>query len=74
MTDVWHPPPIRRLAVTGLGHNQPALVITGPERIRDSGFTELPITSQHAMTAGRLQPIHRDPFDRMLVARRSMRT
>lgn len=39
-----------------------------PERIRDSGFAELPITSQHAMAAGRLPPIHRDPFDRMLVA------
>jgi PIN domain nuclease of toxin-antitoxin system len=39
-----------------------------PERIRDSGFAELPITSQHAITAGRLPPIHRDPFGRMLVA------
>lgn len=39
-----------------------------PERIRDSGFAELPITSQHAITAGRLPPVHRDPFDRMLVA------
>ena len=39
-----------------------------PELIRDSGFAELPITSQHAVTAGRLPPIHRDPFDRMLVA------
>jgi PIN domain nuclease of toxin-antitoxin system len=39
-----------------------------PERIRDSGFTELPIKSRHAMTAARLPPVHRDPFDRMLVA------
>jgi PIN domain nuclease of toxin-antitoxin system len=39
-----------------------------PERIRDSGFRELPITSEHAVTAGRLPLIHRDPFDRMLVA------
>ena len=38
------------------------------ERIRDSGFAELPISSKHAMTAGRLPPIHREPFDRMLVA------
>ena len=36
--------------------------------IRDCGFAELPISSRHAMTAGRLPPIHRDPFDRMLVA------
>ena len=39
-----------------------------PERIRDSGFRELPITSEHAIVAGRLPLIHRDPVDRMLVA------
>jgi PIN domain nuclease of toxin-antitoxin system len=39
-----------------------------PERIQGSGFRELPITSQHAIAAGRLSLIHRDPFDRMLVA------
>ena len=39
-----------------------------PERIRDSGFAELPVSSRHAITAGRLPLIHRDPFDRMLVA------
>jgi PIN domain nuclease of toxin-antitoxin system len=39
-----------------------------PERVRDSGFRELPMSFAHAMTAGRLPPIHRDPFDRMLVA------
>jgi PIN domain nuclease of toxin-antitoxin system len=39
-----------------------------PERIRDSGFRELHITSEHAIAAGRLPLIHRDPFDRMLIA------
>jgi PIN domain nuclease of toxin-antitoxin system len=39
-----------------------------PELVRDSGFIELPIRSQHAITAARLPLIHRDPFDRMLVA------
>jgi PIN domain nuclease of toxin-antitoxin system len=39
-----------------------------PERIRDSGFTMLPISPEHAIAAGRLPLIHRDPFDRMLVA------
>ena len=39
-----------------------------PERVRDSGFADLPITSAHAIAAGRLPLIHRDPFDRMLVA------
>jgi PIN domain nuclease of toxin-antitoxin system len=39
-----------------------------PELIRGSGFAELPISSEHAMSAARLPLIHRDPFDRMLVA------
>ncbi len=38
-----------------------------PERVRDSGYRELAISSRHAIMAGRLPPIHRDPFDRMLV-------
>jgi PIN domain nuclease of toxin-antitoxin system len=46
--------------------------ITGPpdlpEQVRDSGFRELPIRSSHAIAAGRLPLIHRDPFDRMLIA------
>lgn len=39
-----------------------------PERIRGSGFADLAISSEHAIAAGRLPLIHRDPFDRMLVA------
>jgi PIN domain nuclease of toxin-antitoxin system len=39
-----------------------------PERIKESGFRHLPISLDHAITAGRLPMIHRDPFDRMLVA------
>jgi PIN domain nuclease of toxin-antitoxin system len=39
-----------------------------PERVRDSGFPQLAITATHAIAAGRLPLIHRDPFDRMLVA------
>lgn len=39
-----------------------------PERIRDSGFRKLDITAGHAIAAGRLPLIHRDPFDRMLIA------
>jgi PIN domain nuclease of toxin-antitoxin system len=46
--------------------------LSGPievaEDIRDSGFRELPVTFRHAIVAGRLPLIHRDPFDRMLVA------
>ncbi len=36
--------------------------------IRRGGLSELPITLQHGDLAGRLPLIHRDPFDRMLVA------
>ena len=33
-----------------------------------NGFRPLPIGFRHAVTVGRLPAIHRDPFDRMLVA------
>jgi PIN domain nuclease of toxin-antitoxin system len=39
-----------------------------PERIQESGFRPLPISFDHAILASRLPMIHRDPFDRMLVA------
>lgn len=43
-----------------------------PERIleaaRDSGFEELPVRSSAALLVATLPPIHRDPFDRLLVA------
>ncbi|MGW4838640.1 type II toxin-antitoxin system VapC family toxin [Streptomyces globisporus] len=38
------------------------------ERVRDSQFTALPITAGHGVRAGRLPALHRDPFDRILVA------
>jgi PIN domain nuclease of toxin-antitoxin system len=34
----------------------------------DNGYSELPILSEHAVTVGALPPIHKDPFDRLLVA------
>jgi PIN domain nuclease of toxin-antitoxin system len=36
--------------------------------IEDHGFTALPITVEHAEWAGSLPQLHRDPFDRLLVA------
>jgi PIN domain nuclease of toxin-antitoxin system len=38
------------------------------ERVRDSGFRHLNITAEHGIVAGRLPLIHRNPFDRMLIA------
>jgi len=34
----------------------------------DNGYQELPITSEHAVAIDGLPPIHKDPFDRILVA------
>ncbi|HXR38318.1 MAG TPA: type II toxin-antitoxin system VapC family toxin [Terracidiphilus sp.] len=36
--------------------------------IENHGFTALPITVEHAEWAGSLPQLHRDPFDRLLVA------
>lgn len=38
------------------------------EAITESGFLELPITAQHAAAVAHLPDIHRDPFDRILIA------
>jgi PIN domain nuclease of toxin-antitoxin system len=46
--------------------------LTAPPDLLDvldrSGLVELPIRSRHASDAGQLPLLHRDPFDRMLVA------
>ena len=34
----------------------------------DNGYTELPIISDHVVATESLPPIHKDPFDRVLVA------
>ncbi len=34
----------------------------------ENGYTELPITSTHVLATAHLPPIHKDPFDRILVA------
>jgi PIN domain nuclease of toxin-antitoxin system len=34
----------------------------------ENGYRELPITSQHALAVSHLPKIHKDPFDRILVA------
>ena len=42
------------------------------DAILRNGFRPLPIGFRHAVTAGRLPPLHRDPFDRMLIAQASV--
>ncbi len=36
--------------------------------LAQSGFPELPVTAAHAARVAGLPAIHRDPFDRLLVA------
>jgi PIN domain nuclease of toxin-antitoxin system len=37
-------------------------------RLLDIGYVELPVTSEHAVTIDSLPPIHKDPFNRLLLA------
>ena len=57
------------LSAAGL---KPDVFVIDPRVFRhalvDNGYTELPITSEHAVAVDGLPPIHKDPFDRMLVA------
>ena len=34
----------------------------------DNGYTELPVTSEHAVSVDSLPDLHKDPFDRILLA------
>ena len=34
----------------------------------DNGYVELPVTSQHAVNIDTLPPLHKDPFDRLLLS------
>jgi PIN domain nuclease of toxin-antitoxin system len=38
------------------------------QALMDNGYVELPITSEHAVSIDALPPIHKDPFDRILLA------
>lgn len=43
-----------------------------PARLRKmlivNGYTEVPVTSDHTLALAGLPPLHKDPFDRLLVA------
>ena len=38
------------------------------EQLGREGFATLEVSAEHAWAVGRLPPLHRDPFDRVLVA------
>ncbi|WP_416397194.1 type II toxin-antitoxin system VapC family toxin [Allohahella sp. A8] len=54
---------------SGLGREDfrvdPGLLRRG---LLDNGYSELPISGEHALLVATLPPIHKDPFDRLLVA------
>jgi PIN domain nuclease of toxin-antitoxin system len=39
-----------------------------PERMRAIGARGLPVEHTHALAVAALEPLHRDPFDRLLIA------
>ena len=39
-----------------------------PDRVRRAGFTFLSIELQHVLRVHNLPPIHKDPFDRLLIS------
>lgn len=46
-------------------HVEPRILRRG---LLDNGYAELPITSEHAVNLDSLPPLHKDPFDRILLA------
>lgn len=38
----------------------------------DNGYSELPITGEHAVAVAGLPAIHKDPFDRMLISQATL--
>ena len=36
--------------------------------LRERGYRELPVNADHAIGVAELPPLHRDPFDRLLIA------
>src|ERR1039458_1661582 len=46
-------------------HASPGTVWEG---LLENGYSELAVLGKHAVAAGNLLPIHKDPFDRILIA------
>lgn len=53
----------------GLGRDDfraaPGLLRRG---LLENGYAEMPVNSEHAVAVSALAPLHRDPFDRVLIA------
>jgi PIN domain nuclease of toxin-antitoxin system len=57
------------------GRNHPDFALEA-DRLRsallEEGYIELPVFGEHALCIRSLPPIHRDPFDRLLIAQASV--
>ena len=42
--------------------------------LKDNGYEEMPVCSEHALFAYDLPPIHKDPFDRILISQSLLET
>jgi len=71
---VFSPASLWEIAIKrGLGRDDfqvdPRLLRRG---LLDNGYVELPITGEHAVAVDSLPAIHKDPFDRMLIAQATL--
>ena len=46
-------------------HLEPSLL---RQALLEAGWRELPVEAHHVLAVGQLPPLHRDPFDRLLLA------
>lgn len=46
-------------------HAEPGVLRRG---LLENGYVEVPVTGEHAVAVTVLPPVHRDPFDRILIA------
>lgn len=46
-------------------HADPGVLLRG---LLDNGYVEVPVNGEHAVAVTVLPPLHRDPFDRILIA------
>jgi PIN domain nuclease of toxin-antitoxin system len=56
---------LKRQAKPSIFKNDPYIIYTG---LLDNGYTELPITTPQILKVGVLPQIHKDPYDRLLIA------
>jgi PIN domain nuclease of toxin-antitoxin system len=59
---------IKHALPKGRSDDMPLSAEAAMEEFLRAGFRTLTVDVQHAMTVATLPPLHRDPFDRMLVA------